>query len=189
MQRVFLLFLVGLFLVPVAADAATGKFMCPFAHFIRFGGTETREAIYIFLNGSEKDPVTIERLTIRNAFGVVVHDSGPATPDPHPPNTSFVPPGDITVIAPLGGDFIKTTTIWGRNPIPDPSGNPDNQQGFSGSAVVEFSTAGKAAVKSFRVMVNRRIRERFTDPDGNFLGEGEERVSTRTYCFRIDRDD
>ena len=173
MQRLFLLFLVGLFLVPTTAGADTGKFMCPFAHFIRFGGTETREAIYIFLNGSEKDPVTIERLTIRNAFGDVVHDSGP-----------------VTVIAPLGGDFIRTTQIWGRNSIPDLiTGEPNNQQGFSGSAVVEFSTAGEAAVKSFRVMVNRRIRERFTDPDGNFSGEGEERVSTRNYCFRIDIDD
>ena len=195
MQRLFLLFLVGLFLVPVAlvglflvpvaADPAMGRFMCPNGHFIRAGGTETRETVYTFLNGSKIQPVTIERLTIRNAFGVVVHDSGPAIGVPHPLNTSFSPPEDITVVAPRQGVFIKTTQIWGLNPIPDLSGNPDNRQGFFGSAVVEFSAEGNDAVESFRVMAMRRIRERITRSDGS-LRQGAERTTTGNYCFRIE---
>ncbi len=179
MQRLFLLFLVGLFLVPVAADAATGKFMCPTAHFVRFGATELRETTYAFLNGSVIDTVTIERLTIRNAFGVVVHDSGPAIGVPHPLNDDFSPPEDFTVIAPRRGFYIKTKNIWGLFSIPG-----GNEQGFFGSAVVEFSAATQAAVKSFRVIAMRRIRQRLPKPDGG-VRQGEERVATRVYCFSI----
>ena len=177
MQRLFLLFLVGLFLVPSVANAATGRFMCTSAHFVRFGGTELRETIYTFLNGSKTQPATIERLTIRNAFGSVVHDSGPAIGVPHPLNTDFDPDEDITVIAPLTAFYFKSSHIWGLFSIPG-----GNRQGFVMSSVVEISTEGKMDL--FRVLTQRRVRERITNPDGS-VRQGEERTNARTYCYRI----
>ena len=177
MQRLFLLFLVGLFLIPVAADAATGKFICSTAHFVRLGGTELRETVYGFLNGNKKKPVTIKRLTIRNAFGNVVHDSGPAIGVPHPPNTDFVPDGDITVIAPLTAFYFKSTHIWDLNSVPGVDGD---QQGFIMSSVVEFSTKGKLDL--FGVSAMRRIRERIPGPSPS---QGEERTTAGSNCIRI----
>ena len=175
MHRVILLILVGLFLVPTAADAGTGKFMCQVNHFIRLGGAETVEGIISLINGNEVEPVTIERLTFRNAFGAVVHDSGPAIGVPHLLNTDFSPPEDITVIAPSRAFYIKTKHIWGLFSIPGPAGN---EQGFHLSLVVEFSMEGNLDL--FRVWAMRRVRERLVGPS-----QGEERVTARNYCFRI----
>lgn len=183
MQRVFLLFLVGLFLVPSAADAATGKSICFSAHFVRFGGKELRETVFFWVNGNATKSVTIERLTIRDAFGDVIHDSGPAIGVPHPLNTDFDVDEDITVVAPNRGFYFKTVHIWGFNSIPDPNGIPFNQLGFGGSTVVEFSTAGKA--KLFRIWAQRRVRERIVDPISGNVRQGEEHTTALNECLSI----
>jgi len=88
------------------------------------------------------NPTMVERITIRNAFGDVVHDSGPATENnPHPLNTDFTPNLDITVVPPGASYYIATTHIWGLGGIPDVP-----ETGQSMSATVQFSKEGKAAL-------------------------------------------
>lgn len=101
---------------------------------------------------------TIDQLTIRNLFGDVVHDSGPAIGVPHPLNTDIVPPLNITVVPPGATYYLLTNHLWGNNPVPGPAGGP---QGNAMTAVVEFSANGNGNPSALLVSATRRERERF----------------------------
>ncbi len=154
MKRAILLFLVGL-IVPTAVSAATGAVRCTLHHFVRNSGTEFRGSGFVFNNADLNNEVTLERLTIRDLFGDVVHDSGPAIGVPHPLVSDLDPDLDITVVPPGATFFITTRNIFTVNPLPGPDGN---QRGFTMSGVVEFSKAGNPDL--FLVHAIPRTRER-----------------------------
>lgn len=173
-------------LVPVAsllaatpAWAATQVVRCDIAHHVRAGGTEIRSAALIFSNGDLTNPLTIERITIRDAFGEVVHDSGPEIDVAHPLNTDFTPPLDVTVVPPGATFYLKTTTLWGNNPVPVVNGN---ERGQSMSVTVTASKEGDP--KLYRTHVRPRSRERLPNPDGSFR-EGRELSSNDGVCFAV----
>src|SRR6266705_2165396 len=85
-----------LFATPAAAAAKSGRIVCGAVHTPRYFGTEMLDTTIGFRNANPDSSVTISRLTIRNSFGDVVHDSGPATLVPHPVNADYPGGLDLT---------------------------------------------------------------------------------------------
>lgn len=181
MRRLVALVLAGLVLAPAAvwADGVTSRTRCSIPHFVRRNGTEIRTAIVVFNNGDPANPATIERLTIYDFFGIVVHDSGPAAGTPHPLNTDFTTPVDITTVPPGATYFLATNHIWGVNPIP---GSGGNERGQAMSVVVEVSKKGNPNL--FSVRGRARTRERVQNPNGGFT-HGGELASNLLHCFTL----
>jgi hypothetical protein len=169
MKRVAALCLSSLALVPAYSFAADGTVVCNTVHFVRFQGAELRSTAIDLRNVDLVHPTTVERITIRNAFGDVVHDSGPATAREHPRNADFTPALDITVVPPGASYYLTTNHIWGNNGIPDVP-----QTGQSMSATVQFSKEGKAAL--FVVGGNNRTRE---------FPNGAEKSRDDSQCTRV----
>ncbi len=157
-----------------------------------------RSASIRFNNGDPVNAATIERLTIYDFFGIVVHDSGPAIGIPHPLNrdirTIDAPDGwDITTVPPNATYYIKTNhirtkdgTLWDNDSIPDlGDGYPRNTRGNLMSVVVESSKRGKRDI--FVVSTRPRSRQRVlinSGPPPEF-GERAERSSDTGTCFRL----
>lgn len=180
MKRVMvLLLLAGLLFFPTVARAEvkTGKVRCTSPHYIRLGGTELRSSVVVFSNGDLTNPTTMRRFTIRNFFGAVVHDSGPAAGVPHPRNTELTPPVDITVVPPGATFYLATNHIWGVNEV---SGG--NEQGYTMSVVVEFSKEGDLDL--FSVGGRVRTRQRTQTSPGVFV-QGSELTSNLLQCFSL----
>ena len=175
MKRWMLILLVGLMMAPAAAWAKTRAETCVVPHFVRNGGNELRSAVIIFTNADLKNTATIERFTIRNLFGDVVHDSGPATGIPLPLNVDLSPPLDVTEIPPGASYYLHTRFVWGKDSIPGGNG-----QGFTLQARLEWSKKGNSDL--FRITVRPRARVRFQRSDGSF-GEKGETSSTDSLCF------
>jgi len=180
MKRIAALCFSSLALLPTYSFAGGGTVVCSAAHFVRAGGSELRSTAITLSNLDLANLATIERITIRNVYGEVVHDSGPATGQPHPANTDFAPPLDITVVPPGANYYLWTPHIWGFNSIPPQIGEDPisaAQGGFTMSATVQFSKEGKAAlfvVESFGLN-----RERF------FGGLGAERSRNSLQCTEV----
>jgi hypothetical protein len=190
--------MVALLSIPTATWAGTVRMRCPVSHFKRAGGEEMRSASIRFNNGDPVNAATIERLTIYDFFGIVVHDSGPAIDVPHPLNTdirtSEEPEGwDITTVPPNATYYIRTNhirakdgTLWDNDSIPDlGDGYPRNTRGNLMSVVVEFSKRGKRDI--FVVSTRPRSRQRevlITDSGPVFLERAERSSDTGT-CFRL----
>src|SRR5881296_3113039 len=100
MNRPILLLLASLLSVSTADAAQTTKVGCGAIHALRNSDSEILTGTISVRNIDLANAVTIERLTYRNFFGDVVHDSGPAIGVPHPLNADFTPPQDITVVPP-----------------------------------------------------------------------------------------
>ena len=176
------LLLAGLLFVPPAAWAVAeiGKVRCTIPHFLRFpssSGTEIRSSVVVFNNGDLVNPTTIQRFTIQNFFGGVVHDSGPAVGVPHPLNTDFTSPVDITVVPPGATFYLTTNHIWDNTEV-----TGGNEQGFAMSAVVEFSKEGGRDL--FSVRGRARTRQRIQISPGVF-GQGIELSSNLLHCFTL----
>lgn len=176
MKRFAALAFISLAAVPSYSLAGAQAVNCPGTHFVRDGGNEMRSTVISFRNMDLENAATIERLTVRNAFGEIVHDSGPATVAPHPFNNSFPGGLDITVVPPGGNYFLATSDIWGLNSVP---GSGGNSQGFTMSITVESSKEGKADL--LRVGTRLRSRTRLLTP----LSEGAERSSNTGTCVEI----
>ena len=174
MKRFAALAFVSLAAVPSYSLAGVQAVSCPGTHFVRDGGREMRSTVIGLRNTDLENPATIERLTIRNAFGQIVHDSGPATVTPHPINFSFPDGLDITVVPPGASYFLATSNIWGLNSIPG-----GDAQGFTMSITVESSKEGKPDL--LKVGTRLRSRERFDAP----LREGAERSSNTGTCAEV----
>lgn len=155
----------SLALLPAYSFAGGGVFVCSATHFVRAeGGTELRTTKISLRNLDLVNPTTVARITILNAYGDVVHDSGPATTQAHPLNTDFTPALDITVVPPGANYHLSTNHIWGSNDIPPQSGQTPleaAQGGQTMSAIVQFSKEGKSAL--FVIGGTVRSRDRF-DP-------------------------
>jgi len=158
MKPVATLCLGSLMLLPAYSFAREGAVVCGAVHFIRAAGTEVRNTVLGLRNLDLVNPATVERITIRNALGDVVHDSGPATPQPHPLNTDFAGGLDITTVPPGASYYIGTNHIWPGGEIPPRDGVVLAETGQSMAATVQFSKDGKAAL--FQVTATSRTRER-----------------------------
>ncbi len=125
----------GLLLVPTAAWAGTKKVACIAPHYLATPG-HIRWTALVFSNSDLVNPATIERITVRNINGVVLSDTGPASPDllDHP-----LGPGgtDITVVPPGGARTATTVTLFGSNNLPG-----GRETGIPMTVVVEWSKEG-----------------------------------------------
>lgn len=182
MKRVVALCFSSLALLPAYSFAGGGTVVCGAVHFVLAGGTQLRSTVISLRNLDLVNPTAVERITIRNAFGDVVHDSGPATGREHPRNTDFsedFPDGlDITVVPPGANYYLATTHIWGSNNVP-PQGGRLSSTGQSLAATVEFSKEGKGAL--FVVGGSIRARDRFAP--------GAERSRTASQCTEVHGDE
>lgn len=186
MRRVMMLLLAGLLFVPTVAwaetEIETRTVRCGISHFVRNGGAEIRQAVVVFNNGDLVNPTTIDRITIFDFFGNVVHDSGPAIGVPHPLNTDFATPVDITVVPPGASFYLSTPHIvtggiaWDANSIPVLNGN---ERGQNMAVVVQFSKEG--ASRLFQVHGRSRSRQRVA---GQSFGTTE-LSSNVLFCFRV----
>ena len=196
-MKIIVMLMVALLSIPTATWAGTVRMRCPVSHFKRAGGEEMRSASIRFNNGDPVNAATIERLTIYDFFGIVVHDSGPAIGIPHPLNTDIrtadaLDGWDITTVPPNANYYIRTNhmrtngTIWDNDSIPDLGDGKDrNDRGSFMSVVVEFSKRGKRDI--FVVSTRPRSRQRevlITDSGPVFLERAERSSDTGT-CFRL----
>jgi hypothetical protein len=163
-----------------AVAASDVTLYCGLSHFVRIGGTEQASAALVFHNADLKNAVTIKRLTFRNVFGAVVHDSGPAVGIAHPLNTDFAAALDVTVVPPGANYYLRTNHIWGNNPLPLAAGG--NEGGQSMSVTVTVAKEGERRL--FQLVVAPRIRERTFN--GNSFVEGIEHSRSVSQCTRID---
>ncbi len=181
-MKLIVMLMVALLSIPTATWAGTVRMRCHVQHYARFGGLELHSTSIRFNNGDSVNAATIERLTIYDFFGIVVHDSGPKTSVTHPSNTDFNPEVDITTVPPNANYYIRTNHIWGNDSIPDLSdGISGNQRGQLMSVVVEFSKRGKSSL--FVVETGPRARGRI-----NSSPQAETSANTER-CFRVRRRD
>ncbi|HKQ30028.1 MAG TPA: hypothetical protein VJS66_01975 [Burkholderiales bacterium] len=183
-KPIFISLLAVLCFVPIVASAVvkTQTFVCGAAHHVRQGGAEMISTALNFRNGDLVNPMTIDRITIRNVFGVVVHDSGPAAGVPHPLNTDFAVPLDITVTPPGASYYLRTGMIWGNFGLPVASGN--NEAGQAMSVTIQVSKEGKKEL--MLIGGNVRARERITLPTA--VNEGAEHSRNGITCEVLGRD-
>jgi hypothetical protein len=166
------------------AEAKTWRLSCGGFHFVRTHFTPAEIYITSFgvRNVNPQSQVTIERLVLRDSFGTVLSDTGPAGLMPHPLNTD-VPEGsplrDITIVPAGESRFIRTLHFpWGLGPVPGPTG--------AGNLLhidVELSTAGK--VDLVAVGTSRSVLERLVNAVGGFF-EAAERTRDSSSCIRVD---
>ena len=201
-MKIIVLLMFALLSMPTVTWAGTVKMRCPISHFKRAKGEEMRSASIRFNNGDPVNAATIERLTIYDFFGKVVHDSGPAVGIPHPLNTDIrtidAPDGwDITTVPPNATYYIRTNHIrtkdgilWDNDSIPDLGDDyPRNTRGNLMSVVVEFSKRGNHRLFVVGTRSRSRQRVQLTLPPDPEFGERDERSSNTGTCFRVPRRD
>ena len=187
----------GVLLLPALAFAETHTYRCHAPHVVRATGpavpdpvtgvapTELRFTVVFFSNGDLEHRAVIKRITWRDAFGAVRHDSGPNSPTaaPHP----LVLGQDITNVPPGGNFAFATTTLWGLNDAPFVTPTPAGTFLSTGTMTVEVASPNPRLV---RVHARDTVRHRnFPDPSMPSVSFGEERASQAARCFRIrDRD-
>jgi len=176
--------LAALLIAPLASAAPkTQTVFCGSSHHVRVGGAEQISTALNFRNADLVNAMTVDRITIRNVFGVVVHDSGPAAGTPHPLNTDFATPLDITVVPAGASYYLRTNMIWGNASLPPASGG--NEAGQSMQATVQVTKDGKKELAI--VGANVRARERITLPTG-LVNEGAEHSRNGVNCEVQGRD-
>jgi hypothetical protein len=169
-------------LFPAYSFAGNAAVACPAGHAFLAGNAEFRTTGISFRNLDLVNTTTIERITIRNVFGQIVHDSGPAIGVQHPLNTDFpveYPTGlDITVVPPGAAYYLMTNQIWGVASVPGSS----NSQGFTLTVTVEYSKDGKTDL----LLVGSRVRSRdvVVNPNGTLSQRGE-RGSDSSPCTKL----
>jgi hypothetical protein len=164
------------------AAAPTATVRCGAFHFVRTSPTGNElGTTSISLRNAGTTSVTIERFTVRNFFGDVVHDSGPAIGVPHPLNFDIVPAQDITTVPPGASYYLGTNHIWGNDSVAGPAGN---QQGFSMSVDVQYSGGPKT---DLRVGSSLRVRERIFvgSPSGPVPTQGIEHSRSTAACGEL----
>jgi hypothetical protein len=127
-------------------------------------------------NQNPGDPVTVERLTIYDAFGTIVYDAGSAVGVPLALNTDFAPALDLTAVPPHGNFYVGTRHIFGFVSIPT-----GNINGASLSFIVQYATSGKADLVA--VSSSNLVRQRFLTATG--VLEGDEHTRVRQDCVRL----
>ncbi len=152
---------------------------CYAAHIVRSAGTEMRFTVISLNNGDTQNAAVIERLTIRDGDGTVLHDSGPKIGIPHPLAQGTIPARNFTIVPPGAHFAISTTDIWGFGIVPTHAGRGNELI----SMQVEVSKPGKRSL--FQVSSREITRERVLLPTGSFT-VGAERAGTMAPCFPVD---
>ena len=191
------LIVIALAIAPTLAAAQTQVFRCSAPHNVRITGptvpgigapTELRFTLVTFSNADSEHEAVIERLTWRDADGVVRHDSGPKIGVPHPPTVGN---RDITTVPPGGSVVTSTNALgWGPNHPPFAPQPPSGEGLFltSGTMTVEVFKRGRPSL--FVVRAKETVRERIVDPISGMASLGEERSALSGNCVRIgDGDD
>jgi len=192
MKHLKSLIVIALGMAPALAAAQTQVFRCSAPHNVRITGpavpgtgapTELRFTLVTFSNADPEHDAVIERLTWRDADGVVQHDSGPKIGVPHPPSVGG---RDITTVPP-GGSFVTSTNAlgWGPNHPPFAPQPPSGEGLFltSGTLTVEVFKRGRPSL--FVVRAKETTRERIVDPVSGIASLGEERSALSGNCVRI----
>jgi hypothetical protein len=178
--------IVGLLLIPALAAAKSEVIRCSASHFVRQAGLEIQFSIVAFNNGDLVNPATIERITVRDFDGSVIHDSGPEVGVPHPLSSGFFPLLDITQVPPGAIYTLATSDIWGFNSIPSvilPPPGAILRTGTALSVTVKFSKNGKRDL--FDVQGRRVARDRFINAGTGVASAGAERSSSGLNCFPV----
>lgn len=175
MKRMVASALVSLAVLPAYSLAGVQVVSCPFSHFVRDQGREMRTSVLAFRNMDLQNWATIQRITVRNAFGNIIHDSGPHQ---HPLSSAF---GglDITQIPPGASLFLLSSDFWGLFNVP---GGPPSQ-GFLMTVTVEVAKEGNASLLA--VGSARRSRERITNEDTFLVSEGADRSGQFANCTNL----
>ena len=167
-----------------AAGVRSGEVGCGGVHAVRsnpsIGLSEMFYTSIAVRNHNTLESVTIQRITIRDSFGAIVFDGGPATSTPFPPNRDFSISGeplDITVVPPSTTHYLATKDIWGDSPIPS-----GNQNGNSLTINLQFSTLGKSDLVF--VSVSNIVRQ-LVSPGVPRGIEGEEHTRVRSECISL----
>lgn len=174
MKRTVALCFSTLVLVSTHSVAAGGTVVCGGVHFVRAAGTEARSTVINLRNLNLVTEATVERITVRNTNGQVVHDSGPAAGTQHPANTDFSSPLDITHVPPGASYYLATTHLWQSDQLP-----LDPQMGQSLGITVQFSTVDNPAL--FVVEANSRTRDT--------AAPRAERARDSSVCTRLKQED
>jgi hypothetical protein len=168
------------------AGTSTGSTRCYGIHFVRGApplADEIQFTAIFFNNGDLEHAAVVERLTIRDDQGTILHDSGPKTARPHPLATAPIPALDITTVPPGATYGFSSTDIWGFNTIPAQLGRGTR----SLSVTVEVSKPGDP--KLLMVHARQIVRQRLFAPTAPFAftGLGAERSNTDSACFPVPR--
>jgi hypothetical protein len=185
-----------LLLLPAVAFADTIVFRCHAPHFIRAIFTtpanpepnELRITIVHFNNADLQHEAVIQRLTIRDAFGTVRHESGPAVGVPHPLNLGIQ---DITTVPPGGMFALATSDLWASSLPPfavQPPLTLAQQFFLLGGLTMTVEVSKRGNPRLFAVHAAERVRQ--PPLAGGALVAGAERSARSSTCFRIrDRND
>ena len=193
MRRIIIfLVLVGLVTVPTVASAVLKKVKCPAEHFLDPMGTEIAFTCFSLQNGNvnPKRNVNWQRLTGRNLYGTVVHNS--VAPN-LPVNTGVDDPDPVTNpnglnISPVPGGatyFICTTHIWGLASIPNTGLDPGgNLQGTGMVFTIEYTHLNEAPARNVTVVARRRVRQLLPGPGppGPVVVQGDELSANLHRC-------
>jgi len=160
----------------------TGATRCYGTHFVRsINGNELHFTTIFINNGDLQNPAVVDRITIRDDFGTILHDSGPKIGIPHPPALAPIPPLDITTVPPGGTFGWSSTDIWSFNNAPQFVGRGLR----SISLTAEVSKAGDP--KLVTVHARQIVRQRLVDATGNGVALGDERSNNSSTCFEVPR--
>ena len=166
MRRIVMFLLSGLLFVPTAAWAGTKKAECIAPHYI-VNDRQLRWTALVFSNSDLVNPTTIERITVRNIFGDVFSDTGPATPDPHPSGPGGT---DISVVPPGGARVFTTLSVFGPNNL-----STGRHTGIPTTIVVEWSKEGDPARLFLRTVAFTAVNER----------NGDRQTANFNPCFEL----
>lgn len=162
----------------LANDDNIARFTCGGVHFVRTDGTGGLEIAMTTLtvrNLDTANSVTWRRLTIRNLFGAIIHDSGPVVGTPLPLNTDLPGGLDVTFVPPGAAFYLSTNHIFGNASVPGPAG-----QGNNLTTLIELSTTHGKLVE-----VVQTIRERqLFSPLGAPPFQGPTRTRDGRLCSR-----
>lgn len=179
----------GLLLIPAlaCADVAVTT-RCMGAHVVRANGTEMRFTLIELDNADLVNAVTIQRFTVRDYDGSVIHDSGPEVSVPLPIQAAFSPPLDLntTPVPPGAVEGLATSDIWGLFAV-NPVAPANARSGTQLSITVKATKRGNPHL--FRVHAREITRDRVAlappAPPGSF-GLGAERSANDPKCYRLD---
>lgn len=167
-----------LLLLPTLGFANTQTTRCEAAHIVRPGANEIRFTV-IFFNNGDRYPAVVERFTVRDDAGNIIHDSGPKIGVPHPLSRAPIPPQDITTVPPYGTFTLSTLDLYEFNDVPQYVGRGNRAL----SVTVDMATPGNP--KGVVVHTRQFARERLVNPTTGMVVLGAERALTQTACFRV----
>jgi hypothetical protein len=154
----------------------TGATRCYGTHFVRNNNSELHFTTLFFQNADPSNTAVVERITIRDDIGTIIHDSGPRIGKPHPPALGPIPPLDITNVPPGGTFGWSTTDVFGFATIPSQAGK--GLRSLSMTAEISKQGDPKLVTVHARQIVRGLV---------NLAVLAEERSNNSSTCFSVPR--